>query len=191
MHKKTDIQDLDIPTDDVECWERYPKHRWVYNLSRLLDAQGVKWSPFKTNELDFEQQDLELQTDQDIKYKSGSIFVKKPEGHQILSEVYLVKGEIRLIRYFDKTSLKETDSFVGNLELRINAFVSMHFQKFTGVISLEFSGNDVMSVKLRASPELGDTVNPDIIKLFRRIYKKSDSTLNGLTDRIHQETLAS
>lgn len=44
-------KEIDFPQDDVECWDRYPKHRWVYDLSRLLDTQNIKWSPFETSSL--------------------------------------------------------------------------------------------------------------------------------------------
>jgi len=49
MQEKFDTSNIDIPKDDIECWQRYTKHRWVYDLSRLLDIQNIAWSPYKSD----------------------------------------------------------------------------------------------------------------------------------------------
>ena len=191
MHRKLDTLDLDIPKDDVECWERYPKHRWVYDLSRLLDAQNIKWSPYETDSLKDTEVNIYLESPKNIVYETSHIYINRPEGDHILAEVYITKGEIKLSRYFDKRTRLEIQDFIGTIELRINAFVSMHFQKFTGIITAELIGNNIMSIRLRAYPELSSTTNPDITRLTKRIYKKTDLTLSGLTDQVIRETIAS
>jgi hypothetical protein len=189
MHKKLEIQELDIPIDDIECWERYPKHRWVYDLSRLLDAQNIKWSLFETDALKDKELNIYLESLKEIEYDPGYIYINRPNGFHTLAEVYLTKGEIKLTRYFDKRTLLEINEFIGNIELRVNAFVSMHFQKFTGVITMEFVGNDIMSIRLRAYPELGQ--NTESIKLTKRIYKKTEIIVSGPTDQALHEKVAS
>ena len=69
MQKKTDIQEFDIPKDDIECWDRYPRHRWVYDLSRLLDSQHISWSPFITNELKFKINNIRLESQTQVTYE--------------------------------------------------------------------------------------------------------------------------
>ena len=189
MHKKLETQDLDIPMDDIECWERYPKHRWVYDLSRLLDAQNIKWSLFKTPTFRDKELTIYLESFREVEYDPGHIYINRPDGYHSLAVVYLTKGEIKLIRYFDKKTHKETNEFAGNIELRVNAFVSMHFQKFTGVITMEFVGNDIMAIRLRAYPELGQTA--ESIKLIKRIYKKTEIIVSGPTDQALHEKVAS
>lgn len=188
MQKKTDTLELDIPIDDIECWERYPKHRWVYDLSRLLDAQNIKWSPYETDTLQDKEVNMYFNSNRNIIYETSHIYINKPEGDHILTEVYITKGEIKLTRHIDKRTRVEIQEFMGNIELRVNAFVSMHFQKFTGVITAESIGNDIMSIRLRPYSELSINVSPDIIKLTKRIYKKTDITLSGLTDQVIRET---
>ena len=189
MTKKLEIQELDIPTDDIECWERYPKYRWVYDLSRLLDVQNIKWSLYETKTLKDKELNIYLESFQNIEYSPGYIYINRPTGPHILAEVYLTKGEIKLTRYFDKKTCKEINEFIGNIELRVNAFVSIHFQKFTGVVTMEFIGNDIMSIRLRAYPELEQ--NTESIKLTKRIYKKTEVIINGPTDQALHENFAS
>ncbi len=189
MHRKTDIQDLDIPHDDIECWDRYPKHHWVYDLSRLLDAQNIKWSPFNVKGLSTEL-NMDLMSISTLDKQPGLIYITKPSGYHTITEIYITKGEIKYMRHIDDSGL-ELQSLHGEVELRLNAFVTLHFQKFTGVISAETFGNEIFKIKLRPYVDISKECNQEVIKLIKRIYKKTDITLNGLTDRIHQETLAS
>lgn len=189
MHKKYETIEVDIPSDDFDCWERYPKHHWVYDLSRLMDAQGIKWSPYETDELNHKETIMHL-----VSYKvavhPGLIYIKQPTGDQLISEIYIIKGEIKFMRHIDSSG-HELSSPIGQLELRLNAFVTLHFQKFTGVISVKSIGNDIFGIQLRPHSEYGLITNQELIKLIRRIYKKTDITLIGLKDRVLHETLAS
>jgi len=191
MQKKHDTYDLDIPKDDIECWERYSKHRWVYDLSRLLDAQGIKWSPYEVDSLPDRELNMNLETSKAVLRQPGFIYIKKPAGRHLYSEIYLAKGEVKLIRHFDAESLQELPTLIGELELRLSAFMTLHFTKFTGVIRVETFGNDIFGIKLKPHSEFALTTNSDIVKLAKRIYKRTDQTVNGLTDRELHETLAS
>lgn len=191
MNRKTDIIGLDIPKDDIECWEKYPKHHWVYDLSRLLDAQNIKWSPYEADSLPHRELNIDLYSKETKVRQPGFIYIKEPEGNHLISEVYISKGEIKYLRHIDTKTGKEIP-VVGEVELRLSAFVTLYFVKFTGVITTETYGNEIFKIRLRPQSDLSLENNPDIIKLIRRIYKRSDSQhLLGLTDRSLHETLAS
>jgi hypothetical protein len=191
MHKKTDTIELDIPRDDIDCWERYPKHHWVYDLSRLLDVQHINWSPYEVSMYPHRTLNMYLFTEQALIRQPGFIYIKFPEGDHLITEVYITKGEIKLIRHIDPKTSKELPNLIGEVELRLNAFVTLHFAKFTCVITCETHGHDIYRMQLRAHSDLSLTTNSEIIKLTKRIYKRSDVTLTGLTDRILHESLAS
>ena len=190
MHKKTDIQDLDIPKDDIDCWERYPKHHWIYDLSRLLDAQNIKWSPYETDSHPDRELNIDLRYTKPLVRQPGFIYIKKPEGRYTITEMYIIKGEIKLMRHIDHITSKEIESLFGEVELRLNAFVTLYFQKFTGVVTTETFGNEIFRIRLRPYDNSSNT-NQEVNKLVKRIYKKSDITLHGLTDRAFHEELAS
>ena len=191
MQKKIDISELDIPHDDVEAWERYPKYNWVYDLSRLLDAQHIKWSPFRTETLDTKMVNMKLESRTHIAFQSGYIYVKALEGNEIITEVYITKGEIKLMRHIDKKTRKEIQGVIGEIELRLSAFSTLYFQKFTGVITTESVGNDIYSIRLRPYSELAIDANTEVVKLTKRIYKKIDLHVTGLTDQVFRESFAS
>lgn len=173
MQKKLKIKELDLPEDDIECLDRYPKHKWVYEMSRLLDAQNVQWSFFKTANLSFKTSNTSFETDKNITYNSATIYINEPVGKRAISEVYITKGEIKLLRSLDTDTKEMLTDFAGGLELRISAFVSIHFQKFTGVISVHTCGNNIYSIQLKPSSELALVANDEALKLLRKIYRKT------------------
>jgi hypothetical protein len=95
------------------------------------------------------------------------------------------------MRHVDLDIKQELPHIIGALELRINAFVTLYFQKFTGVISLESYSTDFYGVRLRPHSSPTTETNAEIIKLLKRIYKKTDITINGPSDQVHHEMLAS
>jgi len=170
MNRKTETQELDIPKDDIECWERYPKHRWVYELSRLLDSQNIKWSPYELDGLPDKESNIKLDTSKTL--HPGFIYMKKLEGPHLFTEVYIIKGEIKFIRHVQLRSQEELPDINGEVELRINAFVSLYFQKFTGVLGIETFSNEIYHIQLRSYLSIMDDTNQEVIKLIKRIYKK-------------------
>ena len=165
-------KELNIPTDDIDCWAKYPKHQWVYNLSYLLDAQNIKWSPFESSSA-CKTSSFNFYTSKDISIAESYIYTEIFSKSRYIAEAYILRGEIKLIRYFNKNGSELLETQTGNLDLRVNAFASMHFKKYSGVISLEFADNIIISVKLRSQSELGITANDTTIKLNKRIYKNS------------------
>lgn len=190
MHKKIDTNELDIPKDDIECWERYPKHHWVYDLSRILDAQNIKWSPYEIDGLEREL-NIEMISNKPIVKQPGYIYTKRLDGRHMITETYITKGEIKLMRHVDPDSKKEIIGLIGEIDLRINAFVTLYFQKFTGVITYETYANEIFRIRLRPYIDISLEANQEVIKLVKRIYKKSDLSVIGLVDRSIHETLAS
>jgi len=188
---KKDNQELDIPKDDIECWEKYPKHRWVYESSRLLDSQNILWSPYETEFFSYKTPNMILHTEKPVEINFGNIYTKRPTGNYIIADVHIIKGEIKSMRHFDPMTNKELQSPVGEVELRLNAFITLYFKKFTGVITTETCGNEILRISLKPYIDINNETNTEVIKLMKRIYKKTDLTLNGLTDQVFHESLAS
>jgi hypothetical protein len=106
-----------------------------------------------------------------------------------MCEIYIVKGEIKLIRYLTIDG-NDIDGIPGLLELKLTAFINLHFSKFTGVISTKIHNTDIHRVWLR--PLYPNTSHSGAKRLISRIYKKESMDLlyNGLSDRVLQEIVA-
>jgi len=169
MIKKIEIQELDFPTNDLDCWSRYPKFRWMYETSRLLDAQHISWNPYQTEQCSSRMPNVELLDSKGVVcHHLGYVYIQDLIQDLNLTEVFIIKGQIKYLRHIESGG-----SLDGNIELHISAFVTLHFQKFTGVVTLGTHANNVFSVKLRPVSELGVESNDEIIKLLKRIYKKN------------------
>lgn len=190
MHRKLEIVNLDIPVDDYECWNRYPRHRWVYDLSRLLDAQNLKWSPFEENGLQREI-NYKFYTKSPIIRQPGYIYIEPPNGEYLVTEVYILRGEIKLMRHINPVTKKSLSALTGNIEIRINAFVSLYFSKFTGVVSIETVGNQIYRISLRPFIDLQEEEDIEVIKNAKRVYKKYDILLSGPSDQVLRKEIAS
>lgn len=186
MYKNRHLQELDIPKTDLECWEKYPKHRWVYDLTRILDIQNIKWDIFPNEDLCHCEPVFNIDTDK--KYNTGYIYTENLKDYDLISEVYISKGEIKLIRHLD--SLTDNKQH-GEIDLKLNAFVSMHFQKFSGVITVNSYHNKIVRVSLKPHDTISIESNQEIVRLLKKIYKKIEIVTNGLTDRSLRETIAS
>lgn len=173
MNKQTDMQELDIPGDDIDCWERYPKHNWVYDTSRLLDSQGIKWCPYETSIFTEKKLNINLESSKGVTQYPGYIYTKKTVGDNITTEVYIVKGEIKFIRHVRPSFIP----LVGEIELRINAFVSLHLQKFTGIITVDTQSHEIYRIGLRPHTDSIYETNQEVVKLLKRIYKRTDITI--------------
>lgn len=188
MNKRNETKDLDIPIDDIDCMSRYPKQKWVYDLTRLLDSQSVPWSLIKTSEFSQVQWifDLEHQTEA---VQTGEIYLKPSDRQPVYTEVFVIKGEIKKHRHLSE-SLEELDQNITEIDIRITAFVNLHFGKFTGVCVFKSVGNTITQVRLRPCQARYKQSSSDYLRLISRIYKKP-LIITGLTDRDLRESLAS
>lgn len=174
--------DLDIPTNDYDCWQRYPRHRWVYDLTRLMDAQNLAWSTVQTAEFTERKETL---TDPSIPGSLGCIYLRSQKDTAVHFEVSVIKGDVKLVVPLDKNQES------GKQEIKIAAFVALHFSKFTGVITFSMCQDTIIKISLKPQSELDHITNKEQLKIYKKIFKKQDDMLIGLTDRDFRETLAS
>ncbi len=157
-----------IPISDIECWTKYTKFRWVYESTRLLDAQSIAWSPVPTDTLTHSVPYLTLADISD----AGSIYIE-PAQITLKAEAYVTRGDIKHIRYYDSATEH------GGIELRINAFVALYFKKFTGVIGFEIADTKFLRIQLRPFDIPKQNSELVEIKLLRKIYKNEQVTYKG------------
>jgi hypothetical protein len=166
MTKLHILTHLDIPLTDAECWERYPKHRWVFQSARLLDIQHIDWALTKAEEFPDKINNFNIDIPD---YDPGSIFVKLQEGIEVTSIVYLIRGEIKYITH----QIPDKYEIEGSTELRINAFIALYFQRFTGIISFVSSNTNITAIKLCPTDTyLNSIKDTNQLKLIHRIYRK-------------------
>lgn len=168
----------EIPTDHKSSWDKYPKFRWVYETTRLLDMQGIEWSPYRSesyvNGLNMFNYGLPLGLLDWANSVNGSVvaWVPKLKPEVLMTTVAIFKGEAKYFKHVDVGDVI-LDNLNGDIELRINAMLSLHFQKFTGVIDVQTFGKDIVAVNLYVSEaqyRLLNDADPELFKHIVRIY---------------------
>lgn len=161
MDKELELYNM--PKSDYECWDKYPRYNWVYNTSRLLDAQHVKWSPFKTDDLPDHIPAFSFHSDSHLYYKD-------PKEPLIHSEAIIYTGTVKWLAHHKDAGLQE--ELVGEVDLRINAFATCYLPRFSGIVTFTTSSNIIYDLKLRPSYDLLPYYPDKSIKLIKKIFKK-------------------
>lgn len=189
----------DIPLTDQAAWVLYPKHRWVYSTSRLLDLQNIEWSLFYSKEFCASIEELggkRDHTDQEMwtgiladgDTMPGTIFIKPINGDVLTTDVVVLKGELKWLQHHTRSAKESKNHLVvgkkvlseirGELDLRISALTRMHFQKFTGVISVDTIGNVIVGVRLRMTPDVVSQYPKDWMKNIVKLYNRKQWALS-------------
>jgi len=166
-----------IPHTDIEATEQYPKHRWMYSTQALLDSQHIKWSPAPFNNCvavpvrAYDSLIFNVSPDAIEQNDLGFIYVDDPSCDLRLTEVAVHKGDILVMNHHDL--FKFTGALNGDVDIRISAFVKMHFHHFNGIVMFSTYNNNIFHVSLKPSftlmPDYNNTFNQCIRKLYRRI----------------------
>ena len=172
------INEYDIPRDDIECYNKYPRHNWVYNTTRLLDAQKIHWGLIYTPELNHIMPNKLLgQELVDIQCVEGNrtglmepgIYISKPEGQRVFTDVIIQKGDIKWMKSHHGLFIDEN---YGDVDLRIQAFVVLYFKKFNGCISFETIGNEIYACHLCPTITMVESYPDEAKMLLKKIFNK-------------------
>lgn len=167
------ISDYNLPQTDRECWERYPNLNWVYNSTRLLDAQHLSWAPFPT--VGFTHGMDTFMFDKKIKFsaedKPHLIYIAPPGGEHVVTDVIIQKGEIKWMGHI-KSPNSISENIIGEVDLCINAFVTLFFKKFTGIISVDTIGHCIYAVRLHSTHNMINFYPEEAQKVIKKIFKK-------------------
>jgi len=167
------------PSTDFEAWEKYPKYNWVYCTGKLLSAQNIPWSVYKG---DFCTQIQSVNYGEELiiadvssmkttKYfMEGFIFTRKLQGEHSSTYLAISKGEVKWEAQFNDASDAPLSEVCGDIKLKINAVLSLHFSKYNGIIRFDTIGKDIVSASLGLDHAMIKHFPEDWAKKVNRIY---------------------
>lgn len=170
------LSKYNVPATDTECWNKYPKYRWLFETSKLFEAQNKKWSFVKDSKFNCVYQTSSFDrpfTSMFLKYSStatlGELYVQDADNTDTMhTDVVIRKGEITWFKHHKYNSF--IDEINAEVELRISAFIIMNFAKWNGVLSIKTISNEIYAVKCMPSNML--TQYPEkVIEQLKKIYK--------------------
>lgn len=178
------LNDYKIIDNDIDAWKHYPRYNWMYNTTRLLDSQNINWSPFRTDDMFVGLPIFTINEDAvEPYYQDGidpsvfimlndKIFVKHDQGQNIHTEALIRKGTLKWFMHIDPDTNQFTEDIIGEVELRISAFVTLYFKKFNGVVSFQTIGNQIVAVKLYPTQDMLSQYPAEVITQLKKITPK-------------------
>lgn len=152
---------MNIPTNKKETPQKY---MWTMDTAYILNEQQLIWSPFKNETLTFPlpaiNSDLE---------NTGTIYIEEPTEEKINTCLLLSKGELKhIFQYTEKDILTSID---GNSELRVMAFTTIHFKKYTGILNFSSYGKNIISITTHLEQNNPFINNSIWAKSLAKLYK--------------------
>jgi len=160
------MQDTVYIPRTVEEASRLKNIKWACETTKILDAQKINWSLYyngkNQHKIDaFNYGDgvvYDLSINQ-CKTMVGKIYTQEMTGDEIYTDVVLQKGTIKYMSHREGTNLIEGE--IGDILLKINSFIYLNFNKFTGYVRFQNIGKYVVSITLHVDQDVLDLYGKD------------------------------
>jgi hypothetical protein len=186
--------DLDIPTEDSDCWTWNPEQRWVYDkiavaLSQNLDAGPHGTTPPRfpvfskpiTNLKGMGAGSRIIQSAEEYErcHTPGHMWMTLLTGPHVSSDVAVVAGEPRWWRHvtgkpagegtFDHWTVHGAPQ--AQLESGCGAWIQKNLRRYTGMLNLETIGGAIIEAHLRFSDQWPDLYGTGFVDALIGLYQ--------------------
>jgi hypothetical protein len=183
-----------IPTEDSDAWQWYPRYRWVYDklavaLSQKLDAGPHGTSPpsfpvfskpiVNLRGMGVGSRVLRSNADYERHSVPGHFWMTLLDGRHLSSDVAVVDGKPRWWRHvtgkpagegmFDYWTVHAAPD--AEIEARCGAWVEKHLAGYTGMLNLETIGGAIIEAHLRFADQWPDLYGAGWVAALVRLYE--------------------
>ncbi len=185
--------DVEIPTDDPDCYRLYPRERWIYNKLIVAESQGLACAPhgivptiypcfskpiFNLKGMGAGSYALSDESAYHTRAEPGHMWMTLLEGEHVSSDVAVVRGDARWWRHsvgvalpggaFDYWTIHAEHR--AELERYCSAWLSRHLPAYTGMVNLETIGGTIIEAHLRFSDQWPDLYGQGFLDAVVRLY---------------------
>lgn len=186
--------DVDIPTDDGDCYLLYPQHRWLYNKLTIAESQNLSAAPHGIDPPGFPVFSKPIYNMKGMgagsrlmrtareyeRYQApGHMWMTLLEGEHVSSDTAVVQGRPVWWRHtigrpleggmFDYwTVLAESRP---QIEDWCAAWIGRHLADFTGIVNFETIGGRIIEAHLRLSDQWPDLYGSDWCRSVVALYR--------------------
>jgi hypothetical protein len=200
--------DVNIPTDDPDCWNWYPEQRWIYDKLNIAQSQGIvsgrctdmppHFPVFSKPQVNLKGMGLNAFVIEDaaaFKHKClpGNMWMELLTGTHVSTDCAIENGKMKWCRH--ATGIAWRDAMFKHwiihadrdiaLETYLKNWIEKHMTGYTGMINFESIGGKIIEVHLRFADQwcdlYGDGWNDALVRLYaegRWVYDTS-SLLEG------------
>lgn len=156
MTKTAQYKPLPSTADEV-CSKKNIK--WSCSTTKILDAQKIEWSLFYSPDhnhmVDAFNYGDGVQYDTCVNEAStmvGRVFIPELHGNAGWADTVIHKGDIKDVKFRDLHGNVLDD--MGDLYLKMNAFIRLNMNKYTGYVQFQCIGKSIISMSFHIDPIL-------------------------------------
>ncbi len=185
--------DVPIPVSDVEAWQLYPEHRWVYNKLLICETQNLAHAPhgvvpdrfpvfskpiYNLLGLGAGSRVIHSEAQYYAAVQPGHLWMELLSGPHVSTDVALEDGVLRWCRHATAAPgpLGTFDYFAIHaardpaLEEKIGAWIAAHLRGFTGIVNLETIGGTIIECHLRMADQWANLNGPGWLEAVVGLY---------------------
>src|SRR5271155_1707201 len=188
---------VNIPTEDSDAWQWYPRERWIYDKLAVALSQGLQAGPHGTavprfpvfskpianlRGMGIGSRVLTSQADYETHYTPGHFWMTLLEGRHVSSDVAVVGGEPAWWRHVTGKPAGEgtVDCWTVHaepepgIEAYCTEWVKKHLAGYTGMLNLETIGDKIIEAHLRFADQWPDLYGPGWVDAVVGLYERAD-----------------
>jgi len=189
--------DVLIPTDDPDCWNWYPEHRWIYDKLKIAESQGLLCGPhgvmpprfpvFSKPMMNMKGMGIGSRTiasaaEFEHAYQPGHMWMELLKGAHVSTDCAVQGGSVAWIRHASAATwingmFKYWTIHAGpnpSLAAYLTKWVAKHMTGYTGMMNFESIGGCVIEAHLRFADQWCDLYGPGWIEALVRLYEKGE-----------------
>lgn len=198
--------DVLIPTDDPDCWELYPGHRWVYDKLKVAESQGLSCGPHgvppKSYPM-FSKPIINLKGmgvgsrplfgpgDYEMAYAPGHMWMPLLSGDHVSTDCAVEQGRVVWTRHATGVPWGDgmfkywTIHAAGRpaLDAYLKDWIAARMSGYTGMMNFETIGGRIIEAHLRFADQwcdlYGKTWAQALVRLYRDGVWRFDETVTG------------
>jgi hypothetical protein len=185
--------DINIPTDDIDCWPWFPQHRWVYDKLKIAESQGLRCAPhgvvpdlypvfskpiINLRGMGIGSRKISSAAEMSVHTTAGHMWMEYLGGDHVSTDCAIVKGEIRWMR--NAIGFSAADGMFqhwiifaaehAEIKAYLTDWVARHLADYTGMINFETIGNRIIEAHLRFSDQWCDLYGAGWIDALVGLY---------------------
>jgi hypothetical protein len=188
-------EDVNIPTDDPDCWLWYPEQRWIYDKLKIAESQGFPCGPHGVAPLTYPvfskpvmnlkgmgigSRVLKSQSDYEHNYAPGHFWMPLLHGPHVSTDCAIENGAVTWSRHATgKAWVSGTFEYwtihaapMPELEAYLTRWVATHMAGYCGMMNFETIGGRIIEAHLRFADQWCDLYGPGWIDALVGLYAK-------------------
>lgn len=184
-----------IPTDDPDCWQLFPAHRWIYDKLQVAATQGLAAGPHGVMPPTFPvfskpitnlkgmgigSRVIHSAADMEHGYQPGHMWMPLLDGDHVSTDCAVVDGQVAWLRH--ATGVPWAGGMFRHWTIHAAPFpaltahladwVSAHMQGYSGMMNFETIGGTIIEAHLRFADQWCDLYGEGWVEALVRLYSE-------------------